>query len=667
MLFRLLKPYLVFLLSLLIVLSLSRLGLMLWQLDRVQDTQGFAYVLFQGIRFDLMLAGMLLVLPLMISPLVAVFSKPQSGWNFILRVYLTLVFAAVVFLELSTPSFINQYDLRPNYLYVEYLKYPQEVLSTLWVGYKFQLIVSILITGLSAYGINKALKKYQPNDIKLTLPVAILASPALFLICVMAVRSTFDHRPVNPASVAFSTDPLVNTLPLSSSYSVLYAIYDQRHQDSGGFAYGEIADEKAMELVKQNMQIDPTAFVSEAIPTLHHQQAYVQRKRPLNLVIILEESLGAEFVGSLGGLPLTPNIDSLANQGIWFENMYATGTRSVRGIEAVISGFTPTTSRSVVKLNKSQRDFFTIASLLSEMNYDTSFIYGGEAHFDNMRGFFANNGFNKIYDKNDYEDPIFFGSWGASDEDLFNKAHGIFESYPEDKPFFSLVFTTSNHSPFEFPDGRIELYGSEKNTVYNTVKYTDYALGEFIKKARASRYWENTLFVVVADHNSRVRGAELVPIDHFHIPALILGADVPVTRYKPLASQIDLMPTLLSLMGVNSTHPGIGKDLARNILEHINEPGRAIMQYADTQAYMEESRVAILRKNKPIAEYVYQDNTLKPANTIDLAFEEKALASAKWPVIEYEKGLYKLHAPDKQIRVAAGLKPGDLNNASQVH
>lgn len=128
---------------------------------------------------------------------------------------------------------------------------------------------------------------------------------------------------------------------------------------------------------------------NKEIPTLIEQKATVRRERPLNLVIILEESLGATFVESLGGVPVTPELEKLKQEGWWFEQLYATGTRSVRGIEAVTTGFMPTPAQAVVKLALAQRNFATLASILDGAGYESEFIYGGEGHFDNMRGFFS--------------------------------------------------------------------------------------------------------------------------------------------------------------------------------------------------------------------------------------------------------------------------------------
>src|SRR5690606_11582840 len=152
-----------------------------------------------------------------------------------------------------------------------------------------------------------------------------------------------------------------------------------------------------------------------------------------------------------------------------------------------------------------QRNFFTLAQLLKQKGYRSRFIYGGEAHFDNMKGFFLGNGFDELHDLNAFENPAFVGTWGASDDDMFNRLDGLL-SKPSDAPTFTLAFTVSNHSPWEYPAGRIEVEG-DPATAHNTVRSADWALGQFFDKAKASAYWDNTVFLVVADHDSKVHGA----------------------------------------------------------------------------------------------------------------------------------------------------------------
>jgi len=634
-----LRPLLSFAWRALLTLVVCRSIFVVWQWQRVIEADMLASIFLQGLRFDLVLVGLLLIAPVLAFPILASNRFLVPAWRGLLRVCLPAVLMVIVFMECSTPSFVDQFDSRPNILFLEYLNHPREVGATLWAAYKIPIAVSVLlvswITWVNARQIARLVRPIQPVG----LVPAILVTPLLVVVCLGMARSTLDHRPVNPSTVALSSDPLVNELALNSTYTALYAFSETRHEAAGGFRYANLGDEEVVTAVRQDMYVDAEDFTSDALPTLHKQNLLGRRSKPKNLVIVVEESLGAEFVGSLGGLDVTPNLDALAKDGIWFKNLYATGTRSARGLEAIVSGFTPTPARSVVKLSKSQRNFFTLAQLLDDHGYESSFIYGGESQFDNMRRFFMNNGFDSVIDEKDYEDPVFVGSWGVSDEDLFNRAHAEF-SADHDKPFFGLVFTSSNHSPFQFPDGRIELFDQEKNTVNNAVKYADYALGRFIRAAQNSDYWDDTVFLIVADHNSRVYGSELVPVERFHIPGLILGGSVTPASFDPVASQIDLAPTLLSLIGVSSEHPMIGHDLT--LPDAQLSPGRAILQFNGTQAYLEGDRVAVLQKNMPVQQFTYAEGRLSVAAGIDAGLSAKALAHASWSSMAYEKALYRL-------------------------
>lgn len=644
-LMRSILPVGIFIVFSLVLFSLSRLILVIWQFPRVMAADGLLPIFLQGIRFDFVLFGVVLLLPLILTPLMHISATLGRLWKPVLIAYLVLLFSLFVFIEAATPSFIIQYDLRPNVWFIEYLKYPDEVFSTLYKAYKLQLLLAITLTLGASYYLFARLKKSVRGIYRVKWWAAFLAVPLLVFLCLAATRSTLDHRAVNPGTVVFSSDPLMNTLPLSSAYSVLYAAYQLKNEQKNTRPYGDMDSQEVVSEVKKAMGLDESLFVSKTLPTLHrHQPTRVLAKRK-NLVIVLMESLGGEYVGKMGGLPLTPYIDRLVEEGLWFENLYATGTRSVRGIEAIISGYLPTTARSVVKLPQAQNGFFTIASVLKDQGYNTSFIYGGEGQFDNMASFFSGNGFDKIIDQDEYIDPVFYGSWGVPDEDLFKKADQVFSQIADDQPFFSLVFTASNHSPYDFPEGRIELYEEPSSTKNNAAKYTDFAVGEFIKKARQSSYWDNTVFLIISDHNSRVLGADLVPIPGFHIPALILGKDIEPQKISRIASQIDMLPTLLSLIGVEAEIPTTGIDLTRADVDSI--PGRAIMQYAGNQAYMEEGRVVILTPGYPPQHYRFQDKQLSEATEPDPGLEKKALAHSIWPSLAYRNRLYRSRDQEK--------------------
>lgn len=635
-LFTVVQALLVPMAGMLAALWLSRAGLSLWQAGRITDAQAWPHVWLQGLRFDAVLMGMVWVGPAVLTPWMATHPRSQRWWLPCLRVYGGIALLLVVFMELCTPAFVAQYDSRPNHLFVEYLGYVKEVGGTLIKDHGAHLLATAVLLPALAWGYVRVTRTPSRPVKTLRLWQALPLSLLLFVVLALCARGALGHRPANPASVAVTTDHLVNELPLSSLYTVAYAIYQSRKAEEGGITYAEMPEARVIDIVRRETGLPSGAFGSPASPLRHLQTSLHPRERPLNLVIVLEESLGAEFVGRLGGLPLTPNLDRLGDQGIWFDRLYATGTRSVRGIEAVVAGFPPTSAVSTVKLAKSQRDFFTLASFLKSKGYASTFFYGGESHFDNMRSYFMGNGFDRVVEQKDMPAGAFIGTWGASDGDLFDVAHQHFSRQPADQPFFALVFSSSNHAPFEFPEGGFDLHEQPKNTVNNAVKYADHALGQFFEKAKRSAYWEHTLFLVVADHNSRVYGPSVIPVERFHIPGLILGGPITAPeRIATVASQIDLAPTLISLMGLSGEHPLTGRDLSDPAQRE--RPGRAILQFDKIQAYMEGSRVAVLQPDSAARLMTYTEGRLRDAEGSDPELVEKAQAHARYAQWAYQK------------------------------
>ncbi|MEI8675927.1 LTA synthase family protein [Pseudoalteromonas sp. Hal040] len=636
-----LKPLFRFSLILMSVFILSRIALLVWQHQRLADGDSLA-VLLGGLRVDLSSLGYLLALAVLMLLAHVLLRRKTAFFQHVFTLYSSIVVTLIVVVEASTPAFITQYDVRPNRLFVEYLDYPQEVFSMLLHGHLFAMISTLIIATLScvfAYRFISAAFSKQQNA-KTVSQVVILVTT--LLVCLISARGTVSHRPLNPALVYFSSDSLINSLALNSTYSVAFAIKNMSNEKNASSLYGTMPRDEILQTVKQAAY--KQQFITESIPTLANNTPFNTGKQK-NLVIILEESLGARFVGELGGIGVTPELDKLYQQGWGFDNLYATGTRSVRGIEAVTTGFTPSPSRSVVKLSKSQRNFFSLADVLTRTGYTTQFIYGGESHFDNMKSFFLGNGFNDIVDINDMQNPEFISSWGASDEDLFNQADiELSELNKSGKPFFSLVFTSSNHDPFDIPEGKVTLPEGHDPENYKrdlAIKYADYALGKFIEKAKTQDYWQDTVFLVVADHDVRVFGSEPVPLKSFHIPAVILNSDMDAKRDTRLVSQIDLPVTLLSLLGVEQATPMLGYDLTQQYPVE-----RAMMQYYDNFAYVENGEAVILMPNQKVSYWRYDpasktqvaiDNT---DSSVELA--KKALAHVLFSNLAYTEQLYRL-------------------------
>jgi phosphoglycerol transferase MdoB-like AlkP superfamily enzyme len=231
----------------------------------------------------------------------------------------------------------------------------------------------------------------------------------------------------------------------------------------------------------------------------------------------------------------------------------------------------------------------------------------------------------------------------VADGPLLDAAHRAFTQARE--PFFGFVFTSSNHTPFEFPDGEITLHEQPKGTVLNAVKYADHALGRFFEQAQKAPYWKDTVFLVVADHNSRVYGDTLVPVKRFHIPGLILGGPVQPGVIAETASQIDLGPTLISLLGLQGRHPMIGRDLTQPAVRAL--PGRAVMQFDKSQAYMENNEGVVLRPDLPptLLRHDPATGAAQPAGEPPADLVRKALAQALFTPLAYRERWHTNAAP----------------------
>ena len=570
-----------------------------------------------GLRMDTIVISIILVIPTIILAL-----SPKIFSKFIpkfLDIYILAFLLTAVFIECASFPFFAQYDLRPNYLFIEYLEYPQEVSSLLFKDYKLEFIGAFVIIFLVArvylksnfVNFEKVFEQSYISRILILLPILLV----LFL----GIRSSLGHRPVNISDALYSTNRVINEITKNSLHSLGYAYYSNKKTESNVSKYGKMDVKEAYKIASSAIGVD---YKDEKRPFYREIKSNLESKKQKNLVIFIQESMGYQFTGFLGGNTLTPNLDNLAKNYISFTNLYSNGTRSVRGLAALTSGTLPIHGVEVVKRNKSQQDYFTVASLLKPYGYKSSFIYGGEARFDNMKSWYLGNGFDEVIEQKDYTNPIFTSTWGVSDEDLVIKANEKFKSYSKNKEnFVSVMFSSSNHMPFELPDGKIEF---EKNlprgSVENAIKYADYAIGKLFELAKKEDYFKDTVFIIIADHNVRVYGDQVVPIDMFQIPAVIVSQDVPHQTYSRLTSQADVLATALDLIGIDLSYPILGNSIFKDNKKEIN-----LMLFDEIYAYRKEDKVVVLIPNMPPKTYTYKDKKLLEEKS-DSILEKEALA-----------------------------------------
>ncbi|AHV92853.1 sulfatase family protein [Bordetella holmesii 41130] len=365
---------LVFIVSAFILLTLSRLALMLWQRKRVAEAGHPMRILLGGLRIDAHLIGIMVALPLALAPWLGQWSAAIA----VNGVWLVTAWSLICLLECSTPQYVIEYDTRPNQLYVIYLKYPREVFSMLFKEYRLALFLGVaLLAALAGLGWRLFSQPWLFTDPVLAWWLRPLLTLAGIALCVLAIRGTLKHRPINPSTVAFCGDGLVNALALNSLYNVMFSVYSLKNEASASRAYGDMDDADIQAIVRAASRIEG-APSDPAIPTLHRQVPAQRPGRKRHLVLIVEEGLGALFVGHLGGSGCTPELDRLAPLAWMFKHAYATGTRSVRGLEALSAGFPPSLSQAALRLPGAQSRFFTLAQLLGQQGYRNCFVYGAK-------------------------------------------------------------------------------------------------------------------------------------------------------------------------------------------------------------------------------------------------------------------------------------------------
>ncbi len=531
--------------------------------------------------------------------------------------------------------FWDEFGVRFNFIAVDYLVYTHEVIDNIYESYPMPLILSAIAalslifqvviwrTGLlaawAANSVAPARERYRFG----------------FIACIMAVAVGLI---VNQNWLPDFANNYNRELGKNGLWSLVAAFKDNELDFTQFFPTLPI--EKSFQIMRSELVEDGSVLLrAEEKDTLRFYAKEGPELR-LNVIQITVESLSAEFLDSTGPYAnLTPNLSALEPKSLVFDNFYATGTRTDRGMEALSLSLPPTPGRSLVKRPHNE-GLFTLGSLFRLKGYDTAFIYGGYGYFDNMNYFFGNNGY-RIIDRNavNQSDVTFANAWGACDEDLYRwtmrEADAV---HAEGKPFHFFVMTTSNHRPFTFPEGRIDL-PSKISERRGGVKYTDYAIGQFLKDASAKPWFKHTVFVIVADHCASSAGKTELPVDNYHIPLIIFapGGQLPTGHITTIASQTDYAPTLLGLLNWSYPSRFFGHDV-RTIAP---QEGHAIIGNYQKLGHIEEGEFVILKPVRQNVAYHYgfASRSMKQA-PLDKEMEEETISYYQVASYLYKHGLY---------------------------
>lgn len=582
-----------------------------------------------GLVFDLVAASWFII-PFVLLVWLSPDKIFRKGW---FKTFLIVLFYAGIFLLLfnavSEWFFWDEFSVRYNFIAVDYLVYTNEVLGNIWQSYpvvKILIAVAVVSVALTIW-ISREIGFAAARPVKLKRRTL----PALLLLCI-PVLSFFL---VSNKWKTFSRNQYADELSGNGLYD-LFSAFRNNQLDYDTF-YNTINRRDAFLLMRRTLATGNSNYINDT--TLERSVVNKGPEKRMNVVLISVESLSAEFLGSFGNKEnLTPNLDSLAGKGVLFTNLYASGTRTVRGLESLSLSIPPTPGQSIVK-RPDNAGLFSLGSIFRSKGYYTDFIYGGYGYFDNMNDFFSKNGYTVTDRRALNDNQIHYQNiWGVADEDLFTMTlHKLDQDYAGGKPFFAHVMTVSNHRPYTYPSGRIDIPSHTGRS--GAVKYTDYAIGKFIREASSKPWFSNTIFVITADHCASSAGKVELPVDKYHIPLILYSpGNIAPTTFDRLTAQVDIAPTILGLLNFSYRSKFFGYDIFKL------EPGRerAFISTYQSLGYIRNDTLIILKPGRKADAFVpdFKTGDARPV-TASPGLIKESVAYYQMASYLYKNGLYK--------------------------
>jgi phosphoglycerol transferase MdoB-like AlkP superfamily enzyme len=577
------------------------------------------------------------VLPFLFALPLAAFTYSSRVGQWILWAFCLLLLFGLLFVGASELTFWNEFGSRFNFIAVDYLIYTREVIGNIEESYPVARWLAMLaVAAIVIVALTRRSLRTRDDDSSFGgRSLVVLGWLAITIITAFTVNSVMKDRLRNT---------YVNSLAGNGIYE-FFAAFRNASLDFHRF-YRTLPDAEAYAIARTMLKTPNATWVGSDPHDITRAIHAAGPERHLNVVLITVESLSAGYLGVYGGKKdLTPNLDRLAAQSLFFKNMYANGTRTVRGLEAVTLSIPPTPGDSLIK-EKHNENLFSLADIFNQRGYVSEFVYGGYGYFDNMNYFFANNGYKDV-DRRDIPAGATIHSenvWGVADEDLYTLALGQMDKiHDAGKPFFLHIMTTSNHRPYTWPKGRVVAMPQGKRD--GAVKYTDWAIGDFIRRMRAKPYFRDTVFVITADHCADSSGKARIPINRYRIPLLIYSpAHIPPRHIERMISQIDIPPTLLGLLHFSYRSRFFGHD----VLDLPPERDRAFPSTYQNLGYLRGDRLTILSPGSEV-EQVNPDpvtGSAVPYPQVDQAEVHQAIAAYQVAYDEFHSGRMRWRASD---------------------
>lgn len=617
------------------VALLTRLGLALHTGVATVPLTLWPEMLLRGFGFDLAVLAWLAVPFLLWAALWPSRWRATRGQRFFRLALFALASFVLLFGALAEATFWEEFSTRFNFIAVDYLIYTHEVIGNIRESYP----VGGLLAGIA--GLSLLLTAWLRRRIAAPAVAAHTRGWRIVYLMLAAALPWSAWTLSGIDRMQFSPNAYANEL--AGNGLMTFAAALRRNDLDYERFYATMATTQADHVLHDlGVEREPLAEALKPDPDEDESfdaQRLPFKRPPKNIVLITVESLSAKYLGVFGNTEkLSPRLDALASEGLVFTRLYATGTRTVRGLEALTLGTPPIPGQAIVR-RPGNEHLATLGEILRRQGYDTYFLYGGYGYFDNMNAYFAGNDY-QVVDRTDFpKDSVGFENiWGVADEYLFdNVLAQLDRTHAGGKPFLAQIMTTSNHRPFTYPEGRIDLPSPGGRE--GGVKYTDYAIGRFIDQAKQKPWFADTLFVIVADHCASAAGKTQLPVGGYHIPLILYApALLPPGRVDRLASQIDIPPTLLDILGLPGDDHFFG-----NSLFHGN-PGleRAFISNYQELGYLKNDRLIVLGPKRRVDTYAIDtQGDARPA-PMNERLRDEAVAYYQSAFQAFKQGALKL-------------------------
>src|SRR5471032_253466 len=571
-------------LVLMVMYSLLRIALLVYNREMIGNTPASTFIeaMGNGLRFDLRLTVYLLI-PL----LLALFSARVMAARGLFRFWLTVVASVTLFLGLMEMDFYREFHQRLNGLVFQYVKEdPKTVLSMLWYGFPvaryllawaiFTWLLSKLFKGVDLLTRTRRQLSVSSSSSRAVAPwyMRIVVLAVLIAISVVADRGTLRQGPPLRWGDAYTTDSnFANQLGLNGTLSLATAAKSLMSQDRDNIWKATLPQPEAQQTVRDMLLTANDKLVDPDIAAVRRDftppEANTLKIR--NVVVILMESFAGHSVGALGNdANITPYFDKLSKEGLLFDRFFSNGTHTHQGMFATMACFPNLPGfEYLMQTPEGSHKLSGLPQLLSARKFDDVYVYNGDFAWDNQSGFFSNQGMTNFIGRNDFVNPVFSDpTWGVSDQDMFNRGLEELKAREGGKPFYALLQTLSNHTPYALPKNlpveRVTGYGSLDEHL-TAMRYSDWALGQFFEKARKEPYFKETLFIVAGD-NGFGNNTQLTEMDlgRFNVPMLMIGPGIQEKfgqRVHTVGTQIDIVPTIMCRLGGETRNQCWGRDL----------------------------------------------------------------------------------------------------------